>query len=461
LRRPLIHPEAFQRDNTVLPTLSTAIKVGQSNSASAREIAHNAIVSVAGQEEFKAFISVAEDCEPAASRKSDALLGCVFSLKDNIDVAGMRTTCGSRVFANAPHAANDSWIAAALKNAGAQCIGKNNMHEFALGATGENRAYGTTVNPWDTSRGVGGSSGGSALAVALRQVHLSIGTDSGGSVRMPAGLTGVVGFKPTAKTLPMTGVAGAAWTLDSLGLFTATVADLRIVWRAVAPAHSDPAPGVLRIGYLCDDSMGRVEPVIWAHYLEAIEKLRNAGNMLTPISLPGFEDCPFIAMTIAYAEVASLHFELLRTKPSLYDQHIRGLICLGDVWSSRHYLDAQRLRSVFRQRFAEIQDRFDAVVTPSVAINAPKVGETACVRGDPPAQGLYTVMRFTVLFNCTGHPAISVPSGLDSEGLPNGIQLIGRPGKDAELQDIAQRVEQVLGVMSAAPAANSGRPRSD
>jgi aspartyl-tRNA(Asn)/glutamyl-tRNA(Gln) amidotransferase subunit A len=436
-----------------LPSLSNALETTRTKRSSAREIAMNAIASLKGQEEYKSFISVADDCEPAADRKSDALLGCVFSLKDNIDAAGMRTTCGSRVFADAPPATEDSWIAAALKRAGAICIGKNNMHEFALGATGENGVYGTTVSPWDKTRGVGGSSGGSASAVALRQVHLSLGTDSGGSVRMPAGMSGIVGFKPTAGALPMTGVAGAAWSIDSLGLFTSTVADLRTLWAVVVSGEPPSSPKRLRIGYLGDDSMGRVEPGVWAHYLSAVEKLRHAGAELVPISLPGFGDCPFIAMTVAYAEVASTHREILRTKAPLYDQKIRGLICLGEIWSSRHYVDAQRLRSVFRQRFAAIQAPFDAVLTPSVAIQPPKIGVAAHVTGDPPAQGLYTVMRFTVLFNCTGHPAISVPSGLDNDGLPNGVQLIGRPGRDATLLEIAQRVEDVLGTMPAPPPA--------
>ena len=156
----------------------------------------------------------------------------------------------------------------------------------------------------------------------------------------------------------------------------------------------------MRVGYLADESMGRVEPGIWSKYLAAVEKLRQSGAEMAPVSLPGFDDCPFIAMTIAYAEIASLHHELLRTKAALYDQAIRGLICLGEIWSSRHYLDAQRLRSVFRQRFANIQAPFDAILTPSVAIQPPKIGVPAHVTGDPPAQGLYTVMRFTVLFNC-------------------------------------------------------------
>ena len=437
-----------------LPSLADAMHLARSKRASAAEIAKDAIVSLARHREFNSFIDIAQDAAAQPVRSSDALLGCVFSLKDNIDVAGMRTTCGSRVFADAPPASEDSWIAASLKNAGAICIGKNNMHEFALGATGENTVFGTTMNPWDRSRGVGGSSGGSASAVALRQVHLSLGTDSGGSVRMPAGLSGIVGFKPTAGALPLTGVAGAAWTIDSLGLFTATVADLRTVWAAIVPHGSEPAPARLRIGYLADESMGRVEPGIWNRYMAAVEKLLANGSEMVPVSLPGFTDCPFIAMTVAYAEVASQHHELLRTEAALYDQAIRGLICLGEIWSSRHYLDAQRLRSVFRQRFARIQAPFDTILTPSVAIQPPKIGVPAHVTGDPQAQGLYTVMRFTVLFNCTGHPAISVPSGLDDDGLPTGVQLIGRPGRDASLLEIARRVEDVLGTMPAPPPTN-------
>jgi aspartyl-tRNA(Asn)/glutamyl-tRNA(Gln) amidotransferase subunit A len=440
-----------------LPSLAKALDLARSKRASAEEIAKEAIASLARHKEFNSFIDIAEDVAAQPARDSAALLGCVFSLKDNIDLAGMRTTCGSRVFADAPPVSKDSWIAAALKNAGAICIGKNNMHEFALGATGENPAFGTTINPWDKSRGVGGSSGGSASAVALRQVHLSLGTDSGGSVRMPAGLSGIVGFKPTAGALPLTGVAGAAWTIDSLGLFTATVADLRTVWAAIVEGVSEPAPERLRVGYLADESMGRVEPGIWKQYIAAVEKLRASGAEMVPVSLPGFVDCPFIAMTVAYAEIASQHHELLRTKAPLYDQSIRGLICLGEIWSSRHYLDAQRLRSVFRQRFSRIQAPFDAILTPSVAIQPPKIGVPAHVIGDPPAQGLYTVMRFTVLFNCTGHPAISVPSGVDDDGLPTGVQLVGRPGRDPSLLEIAQRVEDVLGTMPTPPTAMNPR----
>jgi aspartyl-tRNA(Asn)/glutamyl-tRNA(Gln) amidotransferase subunit A len=442
-----------------LPDLPSSLRLAQSDPQAARTLARNAADAVR-EGEFNTFISVDLTVEPKPDRTSDALLGCVFSVKDNIDVAGLVTTCGSRVFQHAAPAGSDSWIVAALRDVGAQCVGKNNMHEFALGANGANAAFGTTANPWDSSRNCGGSSGGSASAVARRQVHLSIGTDSGGSVRMPAGFVGVAGFKPTPQTLPMDGVAGAAWTIDCLGLFTATVADLNLVWDVIVPAPRTTRSKTLRLAYLADDSMGRVDPGVWALYLESVETLRKNGVEMAGISIPGFKDCPFVCMSIAYPEIASLHYEPMRANPHLYDQEIRGLICLGDIWSSRHYLDAQRLRTVFRKRFADVLAPFDAVLTPSVAIQPPKIGVPAHVEGDPPAQALYTVMRFTVLFNVIGYPAISVPCGLDRDGLPTGVQIIGRPGHDAVLLDIAQRVEDVLGIMPAPPTVGASPGRS-
>jgi len=441
-----------------LPGLSAALETTRNEPAQARAIALDAARSLGARGgEFNSFITVVRDPAPAVERSSDRLLGCVFSAKDNIDVAGTITTCGSKVFADASPAADDAWIVKTLKNAGAQCIGKNNMHEFALGATGENVAYGTTFNPWDPTRGVGGSSGGSASAVALRQVHLSIGTDSGGSVRLPACFSGVVGFKPTPGVLPMDGVAGAAWTIDCLGLFTANVVDLRTIWSALRPPAMAQRHHQRRIGYLGDDSMGRVAAPVWSHYLAAVDALRRGGMNMTPISLPGLGDCPFIAMTLAYSEIASLSHELLRTKANLFDPRIRGLMCLGEIWSSRHYVDAQRLRAVFRQRFAEIQKPFDTVLTPTVAVQPPRIGVSAHVDGDPPTQGLYTLMRFTVAFNVIGYPAISVPSGLDGDGLPTGVQLVGRPGQDAVLLDVARCVETVLGVTPAAAVASGSK----
>ncbi len=436
-----------------LAELSKALSACAGSPADATAIARAAATGL-GRDggPFHTFISVAEAPAPDANLSSDALLGCVFSVKDNIDQTGFATTCGSRTLENAPAAAKDAWIVASLKTAGAISVGKNNMHEFALGATGLNARYGATVNPWDTSRNVGGSSGGSASAVALRQVHLSLGTDSGGSVRMPASFTGIAGFKPTFGAIPLDGVAGAAWSIDSLGLFTVTVADQRRVWSAIKPEDvAQTRKGPLRLGYLPDDSMGPAEPVVWEHYLATVEKLRRAGVALTGVPMRGFELAPYICISVVYPEVTSAHHELLRQKPELYDQAIRGLICLGEMWSSRNYLDAQRLRTVLRNRLGAIVQPFDALVLPNVPIQPPRSGEVPQVSGDAQSGGLFTLIRFTAVSNVTGYPAISVPAGLDRDGLPCGLQVVGRPQEDWALLEVAQAIEDILGPTPAPP----------
>jgi aspartyl-tRNA(Asn)/glutamyl-tRNA(Gln) amidotransferase subunit A len=431
-----------------LPSLAAALAQVRGDTTAAAALANTAAAAVRphGGDGFS-FIKVVDQPAP---KRSGPLLGCIYSVKDNIDVNGMVTTCGSRVFKHRPPSTRDAWIVQALDNAGAQCIGKNNMHEFALGGSGANAEFGTTTNPWDRGRNCGGSSGGSALAVAERQVHVSLGTDSGGSVRMPASFTGIVGFKPTPDKLSMAGVDGAAYSMDCLGFFTATVGDLATVWDAVVPSavtvSSTQRP---RLAYLQDDSMGRVDPSVWDAYQHAIEKLRAAGYELTGVSIPGLQICPYVCISVVYPEIASAHFHLLREQPELYDQEIRGLICLGELWSSRNYLDAQRIRSLLRLRFQAILDPFDAVLMPAVAIQPPKLGETPQVAGDPPGAGLYTLMRFTVPFNVIGYPAISVPAGFDRDRLPFGLQAVGRPGADAALLGVARHIEDVMGVMPA------------
>lgn len=404
-----------------------------------------------GDRDIHAFITVVDDPALGDDPAAGALLGCIYSVKDNIDVGGLPTTCGSRLLEDR-RPADDAWVVTALKAQGAQCIGKNNMHELALGATGVNPWFGTTATPWDRTRSAGGSSGGSALAVACRQVHVSLGTDSGGSVRIPAAMCGVVGFKPTAGALPLRGVEGAALSMDSLGIFATQLGDLRRVWDAIGPqSPRRKSRRRLRLAYLHDDSMGRVDSRVWERYIAAVEILRRGGLELTGISMPGFAAAPYVCISIVYPEIASLHHILVRERPDLYSGDIRALIYLGELWSAPNYVDAQRLRTVLRNRLRELLDPYDAILTPTVAIQPPRIGEKAQVEGDPPGSELYTFMRFTVALNVTGYPAVSVPAGLDREGLPVGLQAIGRPREDAALLDVAQRIESLLGVIPAAP----------
>ncbi len=429
-----------------LPDLRTAIRDAGGDRDRAFRRAEEAARAIADglARGRRSFISVGPSPGSAGEVAVGPLTGAVFSVKDNIDVAGQVTTCGSRILEDAPPAARDAWIVAALKDAGAICVGKNNLHEFALGATGKNLRFGDMPHPFDAGRHVGGSSGGSTIAVAEGEVHVAVGTDSGGSVRMPASFAGIAGYKPTPNVLPMHGVAGASWSMDCLGLLTRSVAEMRLVWDSLVPAPAAGNSKTPRIAFLKDHSMGRVAAPVWSHFEATVARLRAAGFDLHGVSVPGLEICPQVCVSVVYPEVASAHFELMRDHPHLYEQDVRALVALGELWSGRNYLDAQRIRTLVRMRLEDAIRGYDFLLTPTVAIQPLHFEETARVAGDPPGSALYPIMRFTVPFNVVSYPAISVPSGLDGDGLPVGVQLVGRPRADASLLAAAEAVEQAL-----------------
>jgi aspartyl-tRNA(Asn)/glutamyl-tRNA(Gln) amidotransferase subunit A len=429
-----------------LPDLSTATRAAAGDREKALAIAEAASRAAAAgfTRGRRSFIRIESSPALAKDVADGPLTGCVFSVKDNIDVAGQVTTCGSRVLEDAPPAAADAWIVDALKRVGAICIGKNTLHEFALGATGKNLRFGNTPNPYDKTRHVGGSSGGSTIAVADGEVHLAIGTDSGGSVRMPASFAGITGYKPTPGILPMHGVAGASWSMDCLGLLTRTAREMRLVWDALVPSSPREPSRKPRIAYLQDFSMGRVSAPVWSRYTATVERLRESGYDLHGVSIPGLDICPQICISVVYPEVASAHFELMRARPERYEQDIRALVALGELWSGRHYLDAQRARTVVRARLEDAIAGHDFLLTPSVAIQPLHFDETARVEGDPPGSALYPIMRFTVPFNVVSYPGISVHSGLDGDGLPVGLQVVARPRQDDALLALAAEIEARL-----------------
>jgi aspartyl-tRNA(Asn)/glutamyl-tRNA(Gln) amidotransferase subunit A len=244
-------------------------------------------------------------------------------------------------------------------------------------------------------------------------------------------------------------------TLDCLGILSTEVSDVMTIWDALdLPVTSNAGSGSIRLAYLQDESMGRVNPRVWERYQETIDCLKREKFDLTGISIKGFETSPHVAVSVAYPEIASAHMELMRSSATLYDPTILALLYLGELWSGRNYLDSQRARTLLCQRFRRIISPFDVVLTPTVAAQPPLIGEPAQVEGDLPGTELSTLMRFTVPFNVVGYPAISVPAGLDSDGLPVGLQLIGSPNSDASLLKIARQVEGVLGIM---PSPHDGR----
>jgi aspartyl-tRNA(Asn)/glutamyl-tRNA(Gln) amidotransferase subunit A len=435
-----------------MPSISQRVDSVANKGIKASEIAKRAMKRIKDSAlPTNSFISL---CKPdiSKSERLRSLEGAIFSVKDNINVAHEVTTCGSKILKN-NIAQNDADIVRLLKDAGAICIGKNNMHEFALGATSLNPHYGDVSNPWDLSKISGGSSGGSATAVATGEVDFSVGTDSGGSVRIPASMCGVVGFKPTGGLLSLYGLEGAAWTIDNYGIFARSVSDVELVWKNLCPSdlQKPEKKGTVRLGYIQDESMGMVSREVWAVFQDRIGKLKKAGCELEGISLNGLEMACFVCTAIAYPEVSSQHAKWIREQPENYGDDIRPLIQLGEILSARHYVTAQRTRSLLYNRYLTQTKGFDAVLTPTIAVSPPKKGETAVVSGDTSEHTLFTLMRFTVLFNAIGFPAISIPAGLDVKGMPVGMQVIGYPYRDTDLLELSRNLEEILGSIGESP----------
>lgn len=395
----------------------------------------------AGQ--LNAFIT---NCKPVAS-SGKALSGLTFSVKDNIDVSGLRTTCGAAALADAPQVERDATIVSVLRQAGAGFVGKNNMHEFALGPTGANAHFGDALNPWCPSRLAGGSSSGSASAVAQGLSDVSVGTDSGGSVRIPAAFCGVVGFKPSIGKVPMNGVTGASWSIDTLGFFARDMAQMERLWDVLERAAILPQEKRLRLGYLADDSLGRAENSVWLAYKDTLRKLADEGHELAPVSLAAFDIGSHLCLVSAYTDSASFHHDLVRQRGGLYAPSTRTVLAIGEALEARIYLDAQRLRSLLASRMESVLKDIDALLMPTVAVRPPRVGETPKVTGDTGAP-ITTMIRFTALWNCVGNPALALPTGLGADDLPTSIQIVGKYNEDRQLLAVAKRVEQALGPMA-------------
>ena len=391
-----------------------------------------------------AFIGQASE-PSAAPAAAGELAGAIFGVKDNIDVAGTVTTCASSLLVDSPRAKNDAPIVAAARGAGAFCVGKLNLGEFAV--TFDSPVFGRVRNPWNLDRIAGGSSGGSAAAVAAGYLDFAFGTDSAGSVRMPAALCGVVGFRPTNGSLTLAGIPGPAWTVDSCGVFARHVADVAAVmdqleWSVVPKQTGGNEP---RIGVVLDESMGPLDPAVRDAYVHAVSRLEEAGHKITFISLPELELALVACAVIAYAEVGWHHHDTIRAKPDRYGGDSRVLLRLGQLFEISDYLDAQRLRYTLSRAYRDHTRGFDAIITPTVPITAPHDVSAARVAGDNTPLALFTTIRYTALANFLALPSISIPAGLASDGLPVGMQLIGEQFKDRELLALASQAETAIG----------------
>ena len=404
----------------------------------------NAFITVMRDEARAAAAEAAR--EIAAGRYRGPLHGIPISVKDLIAVAGTPTTSGSRVTPLRPAA--DAPIVARLREAGAVVIGKTNLHEFAFGTTSDETAFGPVRHPLDPARSAGGSSAGAAVALATGMCFGAIGTDTGGSIRIPSAVCGTVGLKPTLSELPCEGVVPLSTTLDHVGPMTRTVADAAMLFSAMRGDQScrlpAPAATALTFGiprpYFCD--------VLNADVRRALERvasaLGRAGHTVKPVTI---EHAPWTAdvyLHIVLPEASWYHAETLAAEPDAYAPGVRLRLEMGRYVLAEDYVRALRLRDALTAEVDAAVEACDALLLPAQPATAPALGAASVDVGGERHPVRAMMLRLTQLFNITGHPAIALPAGAGDDGFPVGLQLVGRRGGTEALLAVAAAVEPYM-----------------
>lgn len=409
----------------------------------------NAFITVLADESL-AEASLA-DADITAGRYRGPLHGVPISLKDLINVAGVPTTAASRVRAGAV-AARDAPIVTRLRKVGAVIIGKCNLHEFAFGTTGEESAFGRTLNPADLTRSPGGSSGGSAVSVTTGMAFASVGTDTGGSVRIPAAACGCVGLKPTFAEFPCDGIVPLSRSLDHVGPIARTVGDASLIYHALrgsslsaaAAGETEIPPASLHLGLLGPYFMDTVDEEVRQQFGEAMRRLRSAGVEVDEVRIPHAAVAPSVYLNIQLPEASAFHATALERQPQDYLPGVRQRLELGRYVLAEDYVRAQRGRDVLRCEVDAALGGRDALVLPTLPIPPPRFGEPTVSIGGKAEPVRALMLRLTQLFNLTGHPAISIPCGTTAAGLPCGLQLAGRINRTEDLLRVARACEEIL-----------------
>lgn len=432
------------------------------------QLTEAALESIRVQDEhIKAFISVYVDEALADAREADRRIaagdyrgpldGIPVAVKDNLYMRGRRTTMGSRIHGDFV----PDYTATAVERlaaAGAVIVGKTNMHEYALGATTDNPYFGTCRNPWDTRRIPGGSSGGSAAAVAAGIVRGSLGSDTSGSIRIPASMCGVVGLKPTYGRVSRHGCFPEAWTLDHVGPIAASVTDTAIILDAIT--GWDPKdPSTLRrpptrtfdalradlsgtvIGVEEDFYFADVDKDISLLVTNAIEQLRELGATVRPIVVDGLYDSVYALTVIDTAETTTVHQDMLRQRPQDYGPEVRFLLECGALPSAVDYLTAQQIRERLRGQIKDALREVDAILAPTTPLKVPRIGEQMTTVNGVEVDVIANLIRLVGPANLLGLPSLSVPCGLTDQ-MPAGMQVIGRPLGEQDVLDIGLAFEQ-------------------
>jgi aspartyl-tRNA(Asn)/glutamyl-tRNA(Gln) amidotransferase subunit A len=368
--------------------------------------------------------------------------GVVLAVKDNIHVAGRPLTAGSSWWRVTPDTNAECWQA--LETAGAMYLGQTNLHEFAFGATTVNPTARTTRNPWDVERSAGGSSGGSAVAVAIGACGAALGTDTGGSVRIPAALTGVTGFKPTYGRIPLAGVVPLSPSCDHVGVLSRTASGCARVFgnlpgqrRGDTGTWPDRTFAGRRIGVLTAH-LDRSEPEVVAAVQRALTVLEDLGAELEEATVPDEFEVNAVTATMVRFEAAQVHRTWLEDPATGYGADVRARLEEGLAISADQYRRARARRVELVAAILDAHRRFDAVAGPTVPVTAPTI--SSCVQGSGVQAAL---LSNTYCYNATGQPAISVPCGRTPHGLPVGLQLAAGLGHDHELLELAVALQRV------------------
>jgi aspartyl-tRNA(Asn)/glutamyl-tRNA(Gln) amidotransferase subunit A len=371
------------------------------------------------------------------------LHGIPIALKDLYETRGVRTTAGSKFFADCVPT-EDGFVVQKLNEAGTVSLGKLNMHEIALGVTSNNPHYGACRNPWDEQRIPGGSSGGSGAALAAGLCMASMGSDTGGSIRIPASLCGVVGFKPTYGRVSLRGVIPLSWSLDHAGPMARCVKDVALLLQAVAGYDAaDPASldvpvdnytSLLEAGVrgwrvaLAEDEYFRTAD---ASVLEAVQSAARvfvaAGAQVEQVEVPDARQAAQANLLTILSEAAAFHKERLESRMEDFGADISQRLQLGAAASPTDIALARRAQAEVRRRFELFFSGYDILLTPTTPIPAP------FIEGQDAIEQALRLTRFTAPFNLTGLPALSVPCGFTGEGLPVGLQIVSRPWGEAKV----------------------------